>query len=108
LRYRKKDVIITGGVNVYPKEIEEELIKHPAISEAAVIGVPHPEWGETVKAFVVATEDITDIEAECKKFLDGKLASFKIPRLFEKVDALPRNATGKIVKHVLRKSHQEA
>jgi acyl-CoA synthetase (AMP-forming)/AMP-acid ligase II len=104
---RKKDVIITGGVNVYPKEVEEELMKHPAISEAAVIGVPHSEWGETVKAFIVATEEMNDLEAECKKFLNGKLASYKIPRLFEKVDALPRNTTGKILKHALRKAHQE-
>ncbi|RFU63668.1 class I adenylate-forming enzyme family protein [Bacillus sp. V59.32b] len=104
---RKKDLIISGGVNVYPKEIEEELIKHPAISEAAVIGVPHPEWGETVKAFIVTTENGNDLEAECKKFLAGKLADFKIPKLYEKVEALPRNATGKILKQVLRKAQQE-
>jgi acyl-CoA synthetase (AMP-forming)/AMP-acid ligase II len=104
---RKKDLIITGGVNVYPKEIEEELIKHPEISEVAIIGVPHPEWGETVKAFIVATEKLSNPEADCKTFLDGKLAAYKIPRLYELVDALPRNATGKILKRMLRKANQE-
>jgi acyl-CoA synthetase (AMP-forming)/AMP-acid ligase II len=104
---RKKDLIISGGVNIYPKEIEEELLKHPAISEVAVIGVPHPEWGETVKAFIVATEKIDQLEEECKRFLDGKLASYKIPRLYEQIEALPRTATGKILKQVLRKAHQE-
>lgn len=104
---RKKDLILSGGVNIYPKEIEEELIRHPAISEVAVIGVPHPEWGETVKAFLVAAEDWDDLEAECSKFLDGKLSKYKVPKLYEKVDALPRNATGKILKQVLRKAQQE-
>lgn len=104
---RKKDVIISGGVNVYPKEIEEELIKHPSVSDVAVIGIPHPEWGETVKAFIVAGDDMEDPGTECRRFLEGKLASFKIPKLYEKVDVLPRNATGKILKQVLRKTWKE-
>jgi acyl-CoA synthetase (AMP-forming)/AMP-acid ligase II len=104
---RKKDLIISGGVNIYPKEIEEELIKHPAITDIAVIGVPHPEWGETVKAYIVANGNFDHLEEDCREFLHDKLAPYKIPRLFEQVKALPRNATGKILKQVLRKTHQE-
>lgn len=99
---RKKDMIISGGVNIYPKEIEDLLIQHPAIVETAVIGVPHPDWGETVKVYAVVNKDLPHFEEECKRFLNGKIASFKIPRLYEIVDELPRNATGKILKHVLR------
>ncbi|MGD6956631.1 class I adenylate-forming enzyme family protein [Rossellomorea aquimaris] len=104
---RKKDMIISGGVNVYPKEIEEQLIKHPAISEVAVVGVPHREWGETVKAYIVSSLDGEKLAQECKAYLAGKLASYKIPKLYEGIPALPRNATGKILKQVLRDEIQE-
>ncbi|WP_461202114.1 class I adenylate-forming enzyme family protein [Anoxybacillus sp. TBDG-1] len=104
---RKKDMIISGGVNVYPKEVEDELRLHPAIVDVAVIGVPHPEWGETVKAFVVTTEPIEQLAEECKRFLSGKLAEYKIPKLYEVIPELPRNATGKILKQVLRGMHNE-
>lgn len=103
---RKKDMIISGGVNIYPKEIEELLITHPQIAEVAVVGVPHPEWGETVKAFIVLNEPMNDLDDECKRFLDQRLASYKIPKLYEEIDTLPRNATGKILKQVLRKQEQ--
>ncbi|UFJ39226.1 AMP-binding protein [Brevibacillus humidisoli] len=105
---RKKDVIISGGVNVYPKEIEQELERHPAIQEVAVVGVPHPEWGETVKACLVLREQAaadagpTDWLAEVRRFLSGKVADYKLPRLVECLTALPRNASGKVLKHVLR------
>ncbi|MBO8155819.1 MAG: long-chain-fatty-acid--CoA ligase [Bacillaceae bacterium] len=99
---RKKDMIISGGVNIYPKEIEDTLKTHPAIEDVAVIGTPHPDWGETVKAFVVASEPMENLEQTCKDFLKGKLAKFKIPRVYEQIDELPRNATGKILKHQLR------
>ena len=99
---RKKDMILSGGVNVYPKEIEDVLVTHPKIREVSVIGVPHPEWGETVKAFLVLAEPMDNIEEECKRFLKGKLASYKIPKLYERIEELPRNATGKIQKQVLR------
>jgi len=99
---RKKDVIISGGVNIYPKEIEDILKTHPSITDVAVIGVPHDEWGETVKAFVVLAQPIGSLEEECKQFLAGKLADYKIPRLYETVENIPRNATGKILKHVLK------
>lgn len=98
---RKDDLIITGGVNIYPKEIEEVLLRYPSIHEAAVIGIPHPEWGTTVKAVFSATEKI-EIEI-LREFLRKNLAASKMPRLFKQVEALPRNASGKIVKHVLRK-----
>lgn len=97
---RKKDVIISGGVNIYPKEIEDVLLQHPAVFEVAVIGVPHPEWGETVKAIYAANAPVT--ESELKDVLEKQLASFKIPRIFEQVEALPRNASGKILKQQLR------
>lgn len=97
---RKKDLIISGGVNIYPKEIEDILVTHPEINEAAVIGVPHPEWGETVKAYFAANQAL-NID-EIKDFVKDQLAKYKIPRLYEQVDALPRNASGKILKQPLK------
>lgn len=87
---------------MYPKEIEDLLIEHPKVADVAVIGIPHPDWGETVKAFIVLKDDMDDVEKECKEFLQGKLADYKIPKLYEIVEALPRNATGKILKNQLR------
>lgn len=101
---RKKDVIISGGVNVYPKEVEDVLATHPGVADVAVIGVPHPEWGETVAAVLVARGSEPPSEAELRDFVRGRLADFKAPRLFRFVDAIPRNASGKILKHVLRES----
>lgn len=97
---RVKDMIISGGVNIYPFEIEKELMKHEAIQDVAVIGIPHREWGETVKAFYVAESEIA--EEEIKTFLRDSLASHKIPRIYERINEIPRNATGKILKHQLR------
>lgn len=97
---RKKDLIISGGVNIYPKEIEEMILQFEGVTEVAVIGVPHPEWGETVKAIYVAKDKIK--EADLKVFLEKTLAKFKLPRLYEQVEALPRNASGKILKQLLR------
>lgn len=99
---RKKDMIISGGVNIYPAEIENILKTHPDIVDVAIIGVPHPEWGETVKAFIVAKKPIQNLDIVCKEFLKDKVAGFKIPRLYEQIDELPRNATGKILKQPLR------
>jgi fatty-acyl-CoA synthase len=99
---RKHDMVISGGVNIYPREIEDHLHKHPAVLEAAVIGVPDPEWGETLKAFVVrrAGQSLTaeDVVAWCR---DG-LADYKRPRVVVFLDELPRNPTGKILKRELR------
>jgi acyl-CoA synthetase (AMP-forming)/AMP-acid ligase II len=105
---RKKDMIISGGVNIYPKEIEDVLKTHPSISDVAIIGVPHPDWGETAKAFVVTNEHIPNLEEECKRFLEGEVADYKIPRLFETIDELPRNASGKILKQLLRQKEVKA
>ncbi|MCG7344162.1 long-chain-fatty-acid--CoA ligase [Sporosarcina sp. ACRSL] len=97
---RKKDLIISGGVNIYPKEIEETILRFPGIREVAVVGVPHPEWGETVKAVFAAANPIDS--GELKAFLTEHLAKYKVPRLYEQVEALPRNASGKILKQPLR------
>ncbi|WIX98297.1 long-chain fatty acid--CoA ligase [Amycolatopsis mongoliensis] len=96
---RAKDVIITGGSNVYPREVEEVLLRHPAVREAAVIGVPDPDWGESVRAFVVAS-GVT--ASELIEYCATRIASFKKPRSVYFVDELPKNATGKILKRELR------
>lgn len=98
---RKKDMIISGGVNIYPKEIEDVLTMHPSIADAAVIGVPHPDWGETVKAVLVARGEAPAPE-EIQAFCSNHLAKFKIPKVIEFVEMIPRNASGKILKHILR------
>ncbi|MHB1651344.1 MAG: class I adenylate-forming enzyme family protein [Desulfitobacteriaceae bacterium] len=99
---RKKDMIISGGVNVYPKEIEDILSTHPEIADVAVIGVPHPDWGETVLTKIVARPGARLTSAAVQDFCRDKLADYKIPRIVEIVELLPRNASGKILKHVLR------
>ncbi len=97
---RAKDVIITGGSNVYPREVEEVLLTHPAVREAAVVGVPDAEWGESVRAFVVADGDPDP--GELIRYCRGRLASFKKPREVILVTELPKNAAGKILKRELR------
>jgi len=99
---RKKDVIITGGVNVYPKEVEDILKSHPMVLDVSVIGIPHPDWGETVKAFVVLNAHIEDPSDILHSFVSERLAEYKCPRLYEFVKDLPRNANGKVLKHQLR------
>jgi acyl-CoA synthetase (AMP-forming)/AMP-acid ligase II len=99
---RKKDLIIRGGHNIYPTDIEAVLIAHPDVQEAAVVGVPHPVLGEDVAAFVVPRAG-TDLDVEALlAFCAEQLADYKRPRRVHVVDALPRNATGKVLKHVLR------
>jgi long-chain acyl-CoA synthetase len=100
---RIKDMIITGGENVYPKEVEDVLYRHPAVSEAAVIGMPDKEWGEKVVAFIVPKEDKQIDPQGMKSFLKEYLSSFKIPKEYFLVDQLPKNAAGKILKRELRK-----
>ncbi|MEA3588334.1 AMP-binding protein [Pseudidiomarina sp. 1APP75-27a] len=101
IKDRKKDIIISGGVNLYPREIEDALAAHPAVIEAAVIGVPHKEWGETVKAFVILRQPLAAPQQELSEFLQERLADYKLPRLYEVMDELPRNANGKVLKHQL-------
>ncbi|WP_417664692.1 class I adenylate-forming enzyme family protein [Pseudidiomarina donghaiensis] len=97
---RIKDLIISGGVNVYPREVEDALASHPAVLEAAVIGVPHDEWGETVKACVVLREAIE--EEALRAHVAERLADYKCPRVYAFMDELPHNANGKVLKHQLR------
>ena len=98
---RKKDVIITGGENVYSTEVEHTLHEHPSVREVAVIGIPDEHWGERVKAVVALSQGAEPNEAALIEFCRGRLAGFKIPRLVEFVDELPKTATGKIRKRSL-------
>lgn len=102
---RKKDMIISGGVNVYPAEIEAELLLHPRIQDAAVVAVPHETWGEVGIAFVVTEEDFNPAASELSDFLMKRLAKYKIPKEFIRVQSLPRTPYGKIVKGQLRESY---
>ncbi|HEY8523771.1 MAG TPA: class I adenylate-forming enzyme family protein [Acidimicrobiales bacterium] len=100
---RKKDMIIRGGENVYCVEIENRLVDHPAVADAAVIGVPHPELGEEVKAVVQVEPGQTLTEDEVKRWVAAELADFKVPAYVELWDEpLPRNASGKLLKNLLR------
>jgi len=104
---RIKDMIVSGGENIYPAEVEFALHQHPAISEAAVIGVPDPKWGEAVKAFIIVTYDNNINEKELDAFLRERIAGFKVPKSFEFVDHFPRNATGKVLKRAIRAPYWE-
>lgn len=99
---RKKDVIITGGVNVYPREVEEVIIRHGAVRDVAVVGMPSDDWGEAVTAVLVtvpgATVPSDELDALCRQFL----STHKVPRRYATVDELPRNAAGKILKRQIR------
>ena len=99
---REKDLVISGGLNVYPAEVEKEIDALPSIAELAVIGVPHPDFGEAVVAVVSARPGATVAEAEIRSGLAGVLAAFKVPKRVCVVEQLPRNAMGKIQKNVLR------
>jgi len=100
---RSKELIITGGFNVHPREVEELLLEHPGVAEVAVVGTPSEEWGEQVTAFVVPADvAVPPAREELLAFAADRLAGFKRPRLVHYVDALPRNALGKVMKHQLR------
>ncbi len=101
LKDRSKDVIISGGSNIYPREVEEVLLRHPAVSEVSVVGLADAEWGEIVVAFIVprgAAPDTAELDALC---LDN-IARFKRPKRYVMLDALPKNNTGKVLKTALR------
>ncbi|HEV2778877.1 MAG TPA: long-chain fatty acid--CoA ligase [Actinophytocola sp.] len=102
IRDRVKDMIISGGENIYPVEIEDILYHHPAVAECAVIGVPDERWGEVGRAIVVPRPGAAPTEAELLRFLSGKIAKYKIPKSVVFTDSLPRNASGKILKSRLR------
>jgi long-chain acyl-CoA synthetase len=99
---RSKDLIISGGSNIYPREVEEVLLRHPGVHEVSIVGRPHPEWGEEVVAFVVrragADAPERDLDALC---LDS-IARFKRPKAYRFVDSLPKNNYGKVLKTELR------
>ena len=99
---RMKDMIITGGENVYSREVEEVLYTHPGVSEAAVIGLPDPQWGERVVAVVVLRPGATVTSLDIIATARGRLASFKKPRQVIFTDQLPKTASGKIIKRELR------
>jgi acyl-CoA synthetase (AMP-forming)/AMP-acid ligase II len=98
LRDRSKDVVISGGSNIYPREVEEVLLEHPAVVEAGVVGAPDEEWGEVVVAFIVGRVS----PAELDTHLLERIARFKRPKRYEFVDELPKNSYGKVLKRELR------
>lgn len=102
---RKKDMIVSGGENVYPAEVEEVLTKHPAVLEAAVIGVPDKKWIEAVKAVIIVRKGMRLTEREIIDFSKSNIAGFKCPKSVDFVDDLPKSPAGKILKRVLRKKY---
>lgn len=104
---RGKDLVISGGFNVYPKEIESEIDAMPGVIESAVIGVPHADFGEGVTAVLVCNKGTDVSEASVLKALDGRLAKFKMPKRVFVVDELPRNTMGKVQKNVLRDTYKD-
>lgn len=102
LKDRSKDLVISGGSNIYPREVEEVLVQHPRVQEAAVIGVPDAEWGEVVVAFVVAREPAQDLSHELDALCLAELARFKRPKRYLFVESLPKNNYGKVLKTELR------
>jgi long-chain acyl-CoA synthetase len=107
LRDRSKDMIISGGSNIYPREIEEVLLRHPDVVEAAVIGRPHPEWGEEVVAFIVARAGATVEDVALDRLCLEHIARFKRPRRYRHVESLPKNNYGKVLKTELRGAAHE-
>lgn len=102
LRDRIKDLIISGGENIYPAEVENVICDHEAVVEAAVIGVPDPRWGEAVKAIIVLRRGSTVSQADLIQFIRQRIAGFKVPKSIEFVEQLPRNPSGKILRRELR------
>jgi len=99
---RVKDMFISGGENVYPAQVENAIAEHPAVAEAAVVGVPDERWGEVGRAFVVCRPGTTLAPNELRDFLRGRLAGYKVPVHVDIVESLPRTASGKIRKADLR------
>jgi fatty-acyl-CoA synthase len=102
VRDRIKDVIISGGENISSVEVEGVLLRHPAVQEVAVVGMPSEKWGESPHAFVIVRAGATVTEDELREFTRAHLAHFKCPQVFHFITELPKTATGKIQKYVLR------
>jgi long-chain acyl-CoA synthetase len=106
---RKKDMIIRGGYNVYPREIEELLYEHPAVHECAVLGVPHPEHGEEIMAVIALKPGASAAEDELRGYCKERIAAFKYPRIVEiRTEPLPKGPSGKILKRALRDEYEAA
>ena len=108
---RTANLIISGGVNIYPAEVDAVLLQHPAVGDVATIGVPNDEWGEEVKAVVElqpGVEASDDLGQELLEFCRGQLSGFKCPRSVDFIDALPRQDNGKIYKRLLRDRYRAA
>ena len=101
---RVKDMVIRGGENVYPREVEEFLFKHPKIEQVAVIGVPDDKYGEEICAWVRLRSGETATDEEIRTFCRGQIAHYKIPRYVQFVDAFPTTVTGKIQKYLIREA----
>ena len=104
---RVKDMIVSGGENIYPREVEDALYEHPAVAEAAVIGIPDEKFGETVKAVVVLKEGAEATGDELVAFCRERLAGYKQPRSVDFITELPRNPSGKVLKRELREPYWE-
>jgi long-chain acyl-CoA synthetase len=104
---RKKDMIISGGYNVYPRDIEEVYFEHPKVMEATAIGIPHPKRGEAVKVFIVLKEGQTATAEEMMTYCQDKLAKYKWPTEIEFRDELPKTNVGKVLKKDLRAMEQQ-
>jgi acyl-CoA synthetase (AMP-forming)/AMP-acid ligase II len=102
---RGKDMIVSGGENVYPREIEEVLFQHPLVADAAVIGVPDERFGEAVKAVIVLRQGATASEQDIVDFCRDKLGGYKRPRSIDFLTVLPRNPSGKVLKRELREKY---
>ena len=102
---RTKDMIVTGGFNVYPREIEDVLSEHPAVAQVAVIGVPHPRWGEAVKALIVLRAGQRASPEELIDLVAGRKGSYQAPKEVEFIDSIPQTAVGKPDKKALRALH---
>jgi long-chain acyl-CoA synthetase len=98
-------MIISGGVNIYPAEIENELVMHPKVADVAVFGIPHEDWGEEIKAVVQPAEDVEpsdELTGELLDYARARLARFKLPRTIDYLEELPRDPNGKLYKRKLR------
>jgi acyl-CoA synthetase (AMP-forming)/AMP-acid ligase II len=105
---RKKDMIISGGINIFASDIEEVLSRHPKVKDAAVIGIPHPKWGETPVAIVILKEGMSASEDEVMEWVNSKLAKYQRVSMVQFRDTdFPRNALGKVLKRKLREAYQK-
>lgn len=111
LHDRRSDLILSGGVNIYPAEIEGELITHPKVADVAVFGIPHPDWGQEVKAVVQPAEGVAaddELTRELMEFAAARLAKYKLPKSIDYLPELPRDPNGKLYKRKLRERYVPA